>query len=194
MRDSSSGYSSAVAPVRANSPAMAVESTACEEGEQSRRRGLLAERRPRAGLRADDQPAVGLSAVPERARRRRRQDHLVAGAGGAVSPERRADSEGSRQFRRIRRARGRLLRQGAAIPPAPDPGRGPADPRRPSWAPGTWASRSPTTPDSRTRGSRSPRCSTPSARRSASVPAAGSRSSTSARSGAPSSVNGSRSR
>ena len=84
----------------------------------------------RAGFGADDQSALGLPALPERAGRRRGAHDLVAGAGRAVQPERRADPEGPGVLRRVRRPRHRLLRQGAAPAPAADSRAGPRRPRR----------------------------------------------------------------
>src|SRR5947209_8591650 len=59
----------------------------CETAEQSSR----SQQSP--GLRADDEPVVGVPALPERARRRRRQDDFLAGAGRAVPSQRRADPQ-----------------------------------------------------------------------------------------------------
>src|SRR5262245_22993695 len=92
----------------------------------------------RPGLGADDEPPVRVPPLPQRARRGRRSDRFLTGTRRTVPPQRGADSEGPRVLRRVRRARGWLLRQGTA--PAP-----PADPR----------TRSP--PASRHHGCRQPR-------------------------------------
>ena len=107
---------------------------------------------PRTGLRAHDQPAVGLPALPEPARGRRRPDDLVAGAGRAVSPERRADPQGPGVLRRVRRARRRLLRQAISSGICGRFSASIASCASPSWAPATWASRSPTIPGFRQEG------------------------------------------
>src|SRR5688500_11831908 len=58
----------------------------CESVEQ-------AETGARSGLGADHQSPVRVPPLPQRARCRRRADDFVAGARGAVPPERRADSQ-----------------------------------------------------------------------------------------------------
>ena len=75
-----------------------------------------------------------------------RAERVVAGAGRAVPPERRADPQGPRPLRRVRRARRRLLRQGPAPAPPSDPRARSPRPGRRSWAPAISGWRSPTTP------------------------------------------------
>ena len=74
-----------------------------------------------SGFGAHHQPAFGLPALPQRARGRRRPHDLVAGARRAVPSQRRADSQGPRLLRRVRRPRRRLLRPRSEAAPAPDP-------------------------------------------------------------------------
>ena len=115
---------------------------------------------PRSGLRAHHQPALGVPALPQPARRRRRPDHLVAGAGRAVPSERRPDSQGPRVLRRVRRPRRRLLRPRSEAPPAPDSRPRSQAARRDHRRRQPRASRSPTIPGSARKGSKSARCST----------------------------------
>ncbi len=98
----------------------------CESEEQSAENPA----EPRSGLRAHDEPSLRVPPLPERAGGRRRQDDLVAGARRAVPSECRADPEGPRVFRRVRRARRRLLRPRPEAPPAADPRAGPEAARR----------------------------------------------------------------
>ena len=94
-----------------------LQSPACEQGEQSR---SAAPRQRGAGLGADDQPPVGVSALPDHARGRRGAECVLAGARRAVPSQRRADPQGPRVLRRVRRPRRRLLRQGSAPALLPD--------------------------------------------------------------------------
>ena len=137
----------------------------------------------RPGLGAHGRTAVRLPALPEHARRRRREDDLVARAGRAVPAERRADSQGPGLLRRVRRARRGLLRQGTQAPPArdprPRPDRARGDPRR--RQPRPRAGRLSRVPPGGV--SRSSRSSTPSAARSGGAREAASASTTSTSSG-----------
>src|SRR4029079_3934227 len=91
----------------------------CESAEQ-------AETDTRPSLRADHEPAFDLPPLPQRNGRQRRADDFFARTRRAIPPQRRADSKGPGIFRRIRRARRRLLREGAAPSPPPDPRARPA--------------------------------------------------------------------
>ena len=108
------------------------------------------------------------------------RDDLLAGAGRAVPPERRADPQGPGLFRRVRRPRRRLLRQGSASGTCGRSSASIASCAWPSWAPATSDWRSPTTRASARKASRSSRCSTPPTTRSATSREAACRSTTSA--------------
>src|SRR5262245_38358184 len=80
----------------------------CESADQTVGPAAEAPADTRTGFRTHDEPAVGVPPLPQRARGRRRQDHFLPGAGGAVSPECGANPQGPRVFRRVRRAGRRL--------------------------------------------------------------------------------------
>src|SRR3954468_21705825 len=106
FRTSAAPFAARSNPIQSDESCENVEQTAAAAG---------------TGLRAHDQPALDLPALPGRARRGRRSDDLLAGPRRAVPLERRPDSQGSGVFRRIRRARRRVLRQGSAASSAADP-------------------------------------------------------------------------
>src|SRR6266446_1332873 len=93
--------------------AFATIALACENCEQ----GCETQAKPRSDLRTDHQSSLGLPALPERARWRRGPHDFVPIAGRAVSPECRANPQGPRVLRRVRRARRRLLRPRSEAPP-----------------------------------------------------------------------------
>src|SRR5882672_2047388 len=76
---------------------------ACENVEQSAVARAGGSPDGGSGLGAHDQPPLRLSALPQRARERGRPHHLLAVARRTVSPQRRADPEGPRVLRRVRR-------------------------------------------------------------------------------------------
>src|SRR5262249_2879452 len=85
----------------------------CETIEQRSGKNCGGQAGHRAGGRAQDQPAFPRSPLPVLAvlaRRCWRSHDLLAGARRAVSPQRRADPEGPRLLRGVRRPRCRLLR------------------------------------------------------------------------------------